>query len=366
MNAVVPLFDATRTLPAFEADLLAAAQRVLRSNRLILGPETEAFESEFAAACGAAHALGVSSGTAALQASLMAIGLSPGAEVLTVANTCAPTAAAIRAAGCEPRFADVRPHDLMMNPAHLEAAITPQTEAVIVVHLWGKAAPMDEVLAVARKHRLAVIEDCAQAMGTRYGGKQVGTLGDVACFSFYPTKNLGTYGDAGAVITQNPALADRIRRLRMYGYDGQGIAQFDGLNARIAELQAAFLRIRLARFSQDVAQRTANANRYLTELCADGIALPRWDAKAQCSWHQFVLECENRTAVMARLNRQEVACGIHYPVPLHRMPAYADAGRHSLPLPITEQAAERILSIPVFEGLRAGEVRRVIDALNGS
>lgn len=364
MSAVVPLFDATRTLPAIEADLLAAAQRVLRSNRLILGPETEAFETEFAAACGAAHAVGVSSGTAALHAGLMALGLSQGAGVLTVANTCAPTAAAIRAAGCEPGFVDVRSHDFMMNPAHLEAAISPRTEAVLAVHLWGKAAPMDGILAVARKHGLAVIEDCAQAMGTRYGGRQVGTLGDVGCFSFYPTKNLGTYGDAGAVITQDAALAERVRRLRMYGYDEQGIVQFDGLNARIAEIQAAFLRIRLARFPQDLSRRAANANRYLAAVDADGVALPRWDANAQCSWHQFVVECQNRAAVIARLKGRGVACGIHYPTPLHRMPAYADVGRSGLPLPITEQAAERILSIPVFEGLRPEEVQCVITALS--
>ena len=251
---MIPTFDYRRGLPELEPKVIEAVRRVLHSNQLILGPETSGFEQEFAAWLGARHCIAVTSGTAALHVALLALELPAGAEVLTTANTCMPTAAAIVASGCQPRFVDVDADTLMMDAQCVEASLGDRTACVIPVHLWGNAVDMGPLLEIAARHGLPVIEDCAQAAGTRYGDRSVGLWGDLGCFSFYPTKNLGAYGEGGAIVTNNDELADRCREIRAYGA-ADGLAVRPGLNARISEIQAAILRVKLPLLDRHNARR---------------------------------------------------------------------------------------------------------------
>ncbi len=251
----VRTFDLHRSLAGIEAEMTAAIQRVISSGQLILGPEGRSFEQEFASYVGAAAAVGVASGTDALILALKAVGVGFGDEVITVANTAVPTASAIRAVGAIPRFVDVDCQTLLINAAEAEAAINQRTRAIIPVHLFGLPVPMEPLLDIARRHGLRIIEDCAHAHGAREGGVHAGTTGDVGCFSFYPTKNIGALGDAGICVTQNAEIADRLRLMRVYGFDSDRIATCDGLNSRLDEIQAAVLRIRLRHLDNSLVKR---------------------------------------------------------------------------------------------------------------
>jgi aminotransferase EvaB len=358
---MIKVFDYLASLEAIEQEVLDAVQRVLRSGQLILGPETAAFEEEFASFVGARHCVGVSSGTTALHLALMALGIGPGDEVLTVSNTCSPTVAAIRLVGATPVFVDVRRDDLMLDSEHLAAKITLRTRCIIPVHLWGNSAAIDTVRDVGRAHGLRIIEDCAQAQGTLYGGTHVGTFGDVGCFSFYPTKNIGAFGDAGAVVCQDPELAERLRAQRMYGYRGSAVSEIEGMNARIAEIQAAILRIKLRLYPEWLRRRREIAALYTAGIDHPAIQPPRWDSRVEPSFHQYVIRCEDRDAVAAALDGADIGYGIHYPVPVHKMPAYRST---DVSLPVTEMAAREILSLPVHEALVLEEASRVIECLN--
>lgn len=361
---MIELFDYRRRLPEIEEEVIAAVRRVLHSNRLILGPETEQFESEFAEFTGARHAVGVGSGTAALELALFALGIGQGDEVLTVSNTCSPTIAAIRGTDATPVFVDVRPGDLLMDPDLLVEAVSPRARCIVPVHLWGNSAEMTAVRNVAREHGLAVVEDCAQAQGTTWEGRHVGTFGEAGCFSFYPTKNIGAFGDAGAVITDDDELYRRLKLVRMYGYDGSPVSQEEGTNARINEIQAAILRIKLARYPQCLARRVEIASLYDSEIDNPAVESLTCESASVGSYHQYVVRCDQRDQLAAFLEREGILTGIHYPVPVHLMPAYEFLGGASLDLPVTTSEADRILSLPIHDALTLDEVDRVAAAVN--
>lgn len=357
---MIPVFDYLPELEHLEDELVDSLLGVLRSGQLVLGPQTEAFEQEFAAWTGARHCVAVTSGTMALYAALRCQGVGAGDEVITVANTCPPTISAIRMTGAEPVFVDVDPDTLMLDTRRLEDVVTPRSKAILPVHLWGGAVNMKDLLAAARTAGLAVIEDCAQATGTHIDGRHVGTFGNIGCFSFYPTKNLGAFGDGGAVVTNDADLAARMRRLRMYGYDGAAVSLEDGFNARINEVQAAFLHVKLQRLDNAVARRRDIAARYMEAMTR--VRFPEVPAGVEHAWHQFVVRSDDRDALQRRLDAAGIGWGIHYAVPVHRMPAFE---RYSRSLPVTETAAAEILSLPVHPNLSDDDVGKIIAAVEG-
>lgn len=364
MASAVKTFDYLRLLPEYEDEIMDAVRRVLRSGHLILGPETEAFESEFASYVGAAFCVGVNSGTTAVHIALKSLGIGPGDEVITVANTCVPTIAGIRLCGADVRFVDVRDDDLMMDVSQVPQAMTKRTRCVLPVHLWGQAADLDSIEAVCRKAGLLLVEDCAQAHGTRSLGRHVGTIGHCGCFSFYPTKNLGAYGEAGAVVTNDPGLARILREVRMYGYDGSGVSVREGMNARISEMQAAILRVKLHWLPVALKRRRRIAQMYDEGLSAGAVKLPVRQPGVERSLHQYVVRCARRDDLVAVLKENEVGYGIHYPVPVHEMPAYQEMAAESGPLPVTEKACREIVSLPIHDALSDDEVEHVIDVVN--
>lgn len=361
---MIPVFDYRATLPEIQDEITSAFRRVLHSGRLILGPETEAFEKEFSVFTGAPHCVGVSSGTTALHLTLLGLGIGPSEEVITTANTCAPTAAAIRLAGAVPVFVDVEADTLLMDPYRLRAALSPRTKCIIPVHLWGAAADMDAITAIASERAVPVIEDCAQAHGTTLGRRHVGTFGAAGCFSFYPTKNIGAFGDAGAVVTSEPGFADRLRKLRVYGYDSAGIAGMDGMNARISELQAAILRIKIRKYPEWLARRRRFAEMYAERLDRRHIEIPATTPGCAHTYHQFVVLCDHRPALRKWLDVHGIGSGVHYPVPLHRMAPYAACVPAGSRLRNTELSCERVLSLPVHEGLSEADIARIIEVIN--
>lgn len=363
MTAPVRTFDLVRNLATVRDEILHSIERVLESGTIILGPETEAFESEFATMSGAKHAVGVASGTDALILALRACGVQAGDEVITVANTAVPTASAIRAVGAIPVFAEVSDRTLLIDPALVESLITSRTRVLLPVHLYGFIAPMRDLLEIAGRHGLLIVEDCAHAHGATLDGQHAGTFGDVGCFSFYPTKNIGALGDAGLCITNRSELASKIRYLRMYGFDRNRIALCDGLNSRLDEIQAAILRVRLRHFAAGQRRRDTIAQRYMEQLRRLSIILPATDDRQQHAWHQFVIRTQHRTAVIESFQRNNIGWGIHYEHCLHRMPAFAEFFDQTRSLPVTEKAAREILSIPVSPELTDEECDRVIRAL---
>ncbi len=359
---MIPIFDYQRELAKIEEEVIEAIRQTLHSGQLILGPQTRQFEQAFAQQVGADFCIGVTSGTTALHLAMLALEIGPGDEVITVANTCAPTIAAIELTRATPVLVEVRGPDLLIDPEAVSRAITPRTRAIIPVHLWGQSVDIEALLALSQDTGVPIIEDCAQGQGTLYRGQHVGTFGRVGCFSFYPTKNLGAYGDAGAIVTNDQELADRIRRMRMYGYSRSNYAIEKGMNARISEMQAAVLSIKLAYLDDWLARRQANAARYQAEVVNPRLRLPHLYPDRTHSYHQFVIRCTDRQALLQHLEQHEIGYGIHYPVPIHQMPAYQHL--QTSPLPITEAASEEIASIPVHEALEAEEVSTIIQVLN--
>lgn len=358
---MVKTFDYLKMLEPIEDEIMAAIQRTLHSGWLILGPETEAFEQEFASHVGAKHCIGVTSGTTALHLALLGLDISPGDEVITVANTCVPTVSAIGLTGATPVFVDVYDEDLMIDSGLVEQAITERTKCILPVHLWGQGVDITHLTEIAEQAGVPILEDCAQAQGTYIQGQHAGTLGMAGCFSFYPTKNLGAYGDAGAIITNDHELAARLRRQRTYGYTRSNYSEESGMNARVAELQAAILRVKLRYLPGWLERRRAIADRYLQEIDTPAIQLPRLHDERQHAYHQFVVRCRDRTQVIAALESNAIGHGIHYPTPVHLMPPYSHL---SGPLPVTERASTEILSIPIHEALSEHEIDLIITTLN--
>ncbi len=359
---MIPVFDLKSQHASLRSELEAAAVRVMASGWFILGPEVEAFEREFAAYIGTAHAVGVGSGTEALQIALLALGIGPGDEVITVPNTAVATVVAIEQTGARPVLCDVRPDSLLMDPDKLASAITPRTRAIIPVHLFGQSADLDPILGLARRHGIRVLEDCAQAHGATYRGRRVGTFGDIAAFSFYPTKNLGAYGDGGAILTNDDELAERVRLVRQYGWRERYASAIKGINSRLDELQAAILRVKLKHLDDWNAARRERAALYTEWL--HGVTAPCEMAYGKPVYHLYVVRSARRDELAAHLKTCGIGTGIHYPIPIHAQPAYADLGYQAGVFPIAEQAAREILSLPLYPELAPEDVRTVVDAMN--
>ncbi len=363
---MIAYFDYLPEYRRLKEQIDAAVMGVLSSGRLILGPEVEAFEREFAAYTGAAAAVGVASGTDSVILALKALGIGEGDEVLTVANAGVPTVAAIRSAGATPRFVDVDPESMNMDASLLEEALTPRTRCILPVHLYGRPAAIDEIVELARERELSVIEDCSHAHGGAYRGRHVGCFGRIGCFSFYPTKNLGAYGDGGICITQDEEIAGRLRRLRMYGLEEGLGAGSEGMNSRLDELQAAILRVKLRHLDESLAERRRLARLYLERLAGSAYRLPQAPEGCDHAYHLFVIRCDDRDGAIARLRAAGIGHAVHYPIAVHLMPAYRGLGYAEGELPETEAACREVLSLPLYAGLDPAAVEAVSEALRGS
>jgi len=357
---VIPVFDLRDQYKAIKDEINEAVARVLESGWFILGQEVEAFEEDFAAYCGLSHGVGVGSGTEALHLALLACGVGPGDEVITVPHTAVATVAAIELTGARPVFVDIDPANYTINPAQLESRITARTRAVVPVHLYGQAADLDPILEIAQRHGLTVVEDCAQAHGAEYKGQRVGAFGGVACFSFYPTKNLGAYGDGGMVVTDDGALAQKVRLLRQYGWEKRYVSSVRGLNSRLDELQAAILRVKLGHLDEWNQARRARARLYNELLAGSGVATPTEMDYGRHVYHLYVVRCPHRDELKSYLAEHGVGTGIHYPVPIHLQEAYHDLGYRRGDFPVTEACADEILSLPMYPELREDEVGEIV------
>ena len=360
----IPFFDLTKQYASLQPEIDGATARVLKGGWFILGPEVKAFEQEFAEYHGGKHAIGVGSGTEALHLALLALGVGAGDEVITVPNTAVATVAAIELTGARAVLCDVRPDSMLIDVDQLARAISPRTKAIIPVHLFGQSADLDPILDLARaaSPKIFVLEDCAQAHGATYHGRRVGSYGDIAAFSFYPTKNLGAYGDGGAIITQNAELAERVNLLRQYGWRERYTSDIKGMNSRLDEMQATFLRVKLRHLDAWNAARRERAALY-TELLHT-ITPPREMAYGQAVYHLYVAQSARRDALADHLKANGIGTAIQYPHTIHRQPAYANLGYREGSLPVSERLAHEILSLPLYPELPLDDVRAVAQAVN--
>jgi dTDP-4-amino-4,6-dideoxygalactose transaminase len=363
----VPYLDLSRAAAEGKEALEAALLACLRRGRYVLGDEVAAFEREWAAFCGARFSVSCASGTDAITLALLGLGVGIGDDVLTVSMTCAPTAVGILRAGATPVFVDVDADRLTMNPALLGSALTLRTKAIVPVHLYGRVADMGPLLAFAKANGLLVVEDCAQAHGAALSGRPAGSFGDAAAWSFYPTKNLGALGDGGAVTTARPEVAEKIRKLRVYGYATRNDADVAGFNSRLDELQAAGLRVNLGRLAAGNARRAAIAARYDAALASLAPALrapPPARAGEVPAHHLYVVRVDGRDTFRERLEAAGVGTDVHYPRAVHEQPAFAALPRG--PLPQTERAMREVVSLPLYPQLSNDEAERVIEAVLAS
>ena len=359
---MIPLVDLQAQHERIRDEVEAAALRVLRSGRYASGPEVEAFEQEFARHCGTAHAVGVNSGTSALQVALTAAGVGAGDEVITVPFTFVATVEAIRQTGADVRFVDVEPRSLTMDPAALEQAVTGRTRAIVPVHLYGQPADMDPILEFARRHRLIVAEDAAQAHGARYRQQRTGGLGNLGCFSFYPTKNLSAAGEGGIVVTDDPELDCAARRLRSWGAADACSHGAPGGNYRMDELQAAILRVKLQHLDRWTRARQAVARRY-DALLARIVETPAVMPYAAHAYNVYAIRSPRRDAIRDALRAAGVETAVHYPVPIHLQPPYADLGYGSGAFEQAERAAREVLSLPIYPELSEDGQGEVVNAV---
>ena len=356
---MVPFLDLQAQMASIRAEVDAALKRVLDSCRFVLGPEVEAFESEFSEFVQSQHSVAVNSGTSALHLALLALGIGPGDEVVTVSMTFVATVAAIRYTGATPVFVDIEPGRYTMDPAQLEEAITERTKAILPVHLYGQAADMDPILAIAAKHGLPVIEDAAQAHGALYKGKAVGSLGDMACFSFYPGKNLGACGEGGLVTTKNEELAQTLRCLRDWGQSKRYHHRLKGYNYRMDAFQGAILRIKLRRLREWSQARQTHAQHYREQLKDTVLTLPTEAEPGGHVYHIFAVRHPQRDALKAHLQERGIHTGLHYPIPVHLLEAHADLAYKKCQFPVSEALAAEELSLPMFAELTADQRKQV-------
>jgi len=362
----VPFLDLRAQHAEIEQELEAAFHRVLRSGWYILGEEVAAFEREFAAYCGVKHCIGVGNGLEALHLILRGLGVGPGDEVIVPSNTYIATWLAVSHCGARPVPVEPDERTFNIDPARIEAAITPRTRALLPVHLYGLPADMDPINSVAGKHGLKVIEDAAHAHGARYRGRRAGALADAAGFSFYPGKNLGALGDAGAVTTDDDALADRVRVLRNYGSRHKYRNEVKGWNSRLDELQAALLREKLRRLDAWNTQRNAIAYRYLAELQDLPLVLPQVPAECQSAWHLFVVRARKRDELARSLDGAGIGTLVHYPIPPHLQPAYSELGLGPGSLPVAEAIHREVLSLPVWPHMSDAHAEAVVAGVRGA
>jgi dTDP-4-amino-4,6-dideoxygalactose transaminase len=360
----VPLLDVVGQDYSLREEILERFQEVLASGRFVLGPAVEEFERAFAAYCDVAECVCVNTGTSALHLALCGLGVGPGDEVITTPLTFVATAWAISYVGATPVFVDVDPATRTLNPELLEAAVTTRTKAILPVHLYGQPADMGPILDIAEDHGLPVVEDACQAHGARYRGQRVGGLGAAGCFSFYPGKNLGAYGEGGALVTNNPALADEARVLRDHGQRKRYHHESIGYNYRMDALQGAVLSAKLPSLDGWNESRRRHASRYL-ELLAEfgGLTLPKTPDDRESVFHLFVVELAERDRAVQQLNRARVQTGLHYPVPVHLQPAYNGLGLGAGSFPESERIARRCLSLPMFPGLTDDQIGYVCEVL---
>jgi len=356
---VIPFVDLRAQYREIREEVEEAVARVLADAAYVLGSEVERFESEFADYCGAAHGVAVNSGTSALHLALLAAGVGPGDEVITSPFTFIATAAAVRYAGATPVFVDVDPLCYALDPARIEAAITPRTRALIPVHLYGHPADMDPILEIARRRALVVIEDAAQAHGSEYKGRRAGGLADFGCFSFYPTKNLGACGEGGIVVTSDPERARLVRLLRDWGQTSKYRHDLLGFNYRMDGIQGAILRIKLRRLERWTEARRAHAARYQKELAGSGVSTPVEMPWARHVYHAYTVRSGSRDSLRDALAEGGIQSGVHYPVPLHLQPVFADLGYGPGAFPHAEAAAREVLCLPIFPELPADAPERV-------
>ena len=359
----VPFLDLGAQYRAIKPEIDSAISKIFETSQFVLGEEVAGFEDEFAKYSGAAHGVAVNSGTSALHLAALAAGIGPGDEVITVPNTFVATVAAIRYTGARAVYVDIDPVRFTMLPAALEAAITPRTKAIIPVHLYGQPADMDPILEVARRHELVVIGDAAQAHGAKYKGRAIGSLGDLVCFSFYPGKNLGAYGEGGMVVTSNEAYAKTIRMLRDWGQDRKYHHLLAGYNYRMEGMQGAILRVKLRYLEQWTEARRAHAARYGELLGGSGVGIPSEAREVRHVYHVYAVRTNERAAVMKALAEQGIQTGIHYPVPVHLQPAYADPAYARGSFPLAEQAADEVLSLPMFAELTEDHLQTIARAV---
>lgn len=352
-----------RGFERYQKEFEEKALKVLRGGWFIMGEELEAFEREFAGYIGVKHCIGVGNGLDALWIACRNLGLGEGDEVLVQGNTYIASVMGITINGATPVF--IEPDSYYnIDAEKLEEKITPRTKAIMAVHLYGQASDMEAVMKVAKKHGLMVIEDCAQSHGAKWKGKTTGSFGDAGCFSFYPSKNLGAFGDGGAVVTNNDDLAEKIRVFRNYGSEKRYYNRIVGTNSRLDEIQAGLLRVRLSHMDEITDERKHICERYLSEIRNPKLTLPGIRSGAEHVWHQFVIRCGERDRLMEYLNNRGIGTIIHYPVPPHLSEAYGYLGKSKGDLPITEKYADTVLSLPLYNGMTEEEQNAVISALN--
>jgi dTDP-4-amino-4,6-dideoxygalactose transaminase len=360
---LIPVFDLQRQTESIRSELDEAIGRVLSSGWYVLGEEVTAFEREFAEWVGVEHCVSVGNGTDAIVVALRALGVQPGDEVITVPNTAVATVAAIELAGARPVLVDVRSDTQLMDVSLVEQAISSRTKAIVPVHLFGQAVDLDPLIALAQTHNIFIVEDCAQAHGATYKGRRVGSIGHVASFSFYPTKNLGALGDGGAVVTNDSTLAERARLIRQYGWRERYVSDIEGLNTRLDELQAAVLRVKLRYLDEWNTARRELAMRYSYSIGRGNVALPCAMEYGEPVYHLYVVQTSQRDALAAYLKSRMVGTAIHYPVPIHLQPAYRRLAAPGC-FPVAERLAKTVLSLPMYPELSQEEAQRVADAIN--
>jgi len=362
-NIKVPYLDLKAQYQSIKPEIDAAIARVLDSCQFVLGSEVAEFEKEFAGYCGTAECVALNSGTSALHLALLAAGVGPGDEVITVPFTFVASVAAVIYAGARPVLIDIDPRSFTLDPGAIEAAVTPRTKAILPVHLYGQPADMDPIMEIARQRGLVVIEDAAQAHGAKYKGRPVGSIGDMACFSFYPGKNLGAYGEGGAVTTSNREYAHTIRMLRDWGQDRKYHHLLQGFNYRMEGFQGAILRVKLRHLEKWTEARRRIVSKYNNLLADSGVETPKEMPWARHVYHVYTLRTDDRDGLKTALDAEGIQTGIHYPVPVHLQPAYADLGYRRGTFPRAETAAEHVLSLPLYPELSSEGVAAVASAV---
>ena len=362
----VPFLDLGAAYRELKPEIDAAVARVLESGWYILGPEVEAFESEWAAYCGAKHAVGLGNGFDALTLALRALDIGSGDEVIVPSNTYIATWLAVTEVGATPVPVESNPQTYNIDPARIEAAITPRTRALLPVHLYGQPADMNPILEIARRHDLRVVEDGAQAHGARYKGRRIGAHGDIVCWSFYPGKNLGALGDAGAITTNDPELAQRIAVLRNYGSNRKYVNDKQGVNSRLDPIQAAVLRVKLAHLDTWTERRRAIASVYSENLLDTDLVLPQVPDWAEPVWHIYVIRHREREALQAKLSAQNIGTLIHYPIPPHMQEAYSNLAMPPEAFPFARDLATEVLSLPMGPHLSLEEAKKTVAVLRNA
>jgi dTDP-4-amino-4,6-dideoxygalactose transaminase len=360
---MIPLVDLKSQYQSIKNEIDSAISEVVESCQFILGPKVEAFETDFAAHCQSRFAFGVNSGTSAVHLALLAAGVGPGHEVITVSFTFVATVAGILYTGAAPVFVDIDPRTCNIDPAKIEAAITPRTKVLMPVHLYGSCADMDPIIDIARRHNLTLVEDAAQAHGAEYKGRRAGSMGDLACFSFYPGKNLGAYGEGGAVVTNNEEYVEVMKQLRDQGQSKKYYHERVGYNYRMEAIQGAVLGVKLKHLDDWNAARRKHAEVYRRELADVGLRLLEEPAGGQSVHHIFPLFTERRDELRAHLNTAGVSTGIHYPIPVHLQRGYRDLGSNAGDLPHTERVCQEVLSLPMYPELANETVMQIADSV---